>query len=171
MTNPSSLEEIVTDNTKSSRKAAAVDIFSNITYTTVVGAFLDVLSGLSVSGIVAARVASCGTNAVTSAPYGWWTEKVYQYTKTNEGASFFRKRAVDLLAFNTFQIPVYATVLAVGTLVSEGEINIEKVKNGAENLFYASPFIGPTLGWYMTLCRRVFGLRTTAEGAYKSTTV
>ncbi|MBI5002208.1 L-alanine exporter AlaE [Candidatus Woesearchaeota archaeon] len=167
MNEPTSLEKIVADTPRSSKKVAAVDTFSNITYTTVVGAVLDALSGLNLSGIVAARIASCGTNVLTSAPYGWWTEKVYHYTKTNESAGFVRKRVVDLLAFNTFQIPVYATVLAVGTLVSEGEINIEKVKNGAENLFYASPFIGPTLGWYMASCRRIFGLRTTAEGAYK----
>ena len=55
----------------------------------------------------------------------------------------------------------------IGSLVSEGEVNIEKVQNGVEYLAMASPFIGPTLGGYMNVCRRLFGVKTTAEGAYK----
>lgn len=165
------LEDIVVAETnnpsKSARKAAVVDIFSNITYTTVIGGMIDALSGLNLSGILAARTASLGTTAATSAPYGWWTEKVYQATKTREDARFLRKRLVDLLAFNTFQLPVYAAVVAVGSLVSEGEVNLEKVQNGVEYLAVASPFIGPTLGWYMNFSRKLFGVKTTAEGAYK----
>ncbi len=37
---------------------------------------------------------------------------------------------------------------------------------GVEYLALASPFIGPTLGMYMNVCRRIMGVRTTAEGAY-----
>ncbi|NQV90990.1 L-alanine exporter AlaE [Candidatus Woesearchaeota archaeon] len=158
-----SLEEITNQGTK---KAALVDIGSNITYTTIIGAGIDAWTGLNLTGIVAARTASLGTVSLTSAPYGWWTEKVYQFTRTRENANFFRKRAVDLLSFNTFQIPVYMTVVAVGSFVSEGEINTEKVKNAAENLAILSPFIGPTLGVYMNICRKLFGIKTTAEGAY-----
>lgn len=153
-------------------KTAKVDTFSNISYSTVVGAIIDASSGLSLYGVLAARTTSLGTNALTAAPYGWWTEKVYQATRTNEDAGFLRKRLIDLLAFNTFQLPVYAAVVAVGSFVSNlfhGELKVdgEKIKNGVEYLVIASPFIGPTLGWYMNKCRQFFDVKTTAEGAYK----
>ena len=108
-----------------------------------------------------------GTNALTAAPYGWWTEKVYTFTNTNKDSHSIRKRFVDLLSFNTFQLPVYAVVLSIETYFSEGEVNFDKVKNGVENLAIFSPFIGPTLGWYMSRCRRLFDVKTLDEGVYK----
>ena len=71
----------------------------------------------------------------------------------------------DLVAFNTFQVPVYATALSIGSLVSEGNVNLDKVKHGAGYLATISPFIGPTMGWYMDRLRKLFKLESAPEKA------
>ncbi len=160
------VEKAETSKNTSWSKTAVVDIFSNITYTTVVGGLMDYFSGLPLNGIVAARITSLGTNALTSAPYGMYTEFVYRITRTPEQASRTRKWVIDTLAFATFQVPVYSAVVGVGSFVSEGRVDFEKVKHGAEYLTLVSPLIGPTLGMYMNLCRKVTGLDSTATGSY-----
>lgn len=151
----------------SARKVAVVDTAGNITYSLIAGSILDYCAGLNLSGIVASRASATAINSVTGGPYGYWREKVFKTTRTNEKSGKIRKTLVDLLAFNTFQVPIYATAVAIGSLVSEGKIDMEKVQNGALYLATISPFIGPTLGWYMDGCRKIFGVKSAAEGAYK----
>jgi len=45
-------------------------------------------------------------------------------------------------------------------------VDIEKVENGARYLATISPLIGPTMGWYMDGFRKIFRLKSAAEGAY-----
>ena len=149
------------------RKIAAVDIGGNITYGLVVGAMLDYSAGLNAAGILASRTYATAMNSVVGGPYGWWREKAFKITNTNEESGKVRKTLVDLLAFNSFQVPMYATAIAVGSLISEGSIDWEKVRDGATNLAVISPLIGPTMGWYLDGFRRLFGIKSAAEGAYR----
>ena len=148
------------------RKVATVDIGGNVTYGLIVGTLLDYSAGLNLAGIVASRTYATMMNTVVGGPYGWWREKAFQVTKTNEEHSKPRKTLVDLLAFNTFQIPLYATALSIGSLISEGSIDAEKVRDGATNLAIISPLIGPTMGWYLDGFRKLFGVKSAAQGAY-----
>ncbi len=149
------------------RKIAIVDTVGNVTYSLIAGSILDYCAGLNLAGIVASRTSATAINSVTGGPYGYWREKVFKATRTNERSGKIRKTLVDLLAFNTFQVPIYATAVAIGSLVSEGKIDMEKVQNGATYLATISPFVGPTLGWYMDGCRKLFRVKSAAEGAYK----
>ena len=106
-------------------------------------------------------------NSIVGGPYGWWREKTFKVTNTDEKSGKVRKTLVDLLAFNSFQVPMYTTAIAVGSLISEESIDWEKVRDGATNLAVISPLIGPTMGWYLDGFRRVFGVKSAAEGAYK----
>ena len=151
----------------SARKIAIVDTAGNITYSLLVGIPLDCSAGLNCTGVAASRATATAINSVTGGPYGWWREKTYQVTRTTEESGKARKTLVDLLAFNTFQVPIYATALAIGSLVSEGTIDTEKVMDGARNLAIISPLVGPTMGWYMDWFRGLFGVKSAAEGAYK----
>jgi len=72
---------------------------------------------------------------------------------------------VDLAAFNTFQVPVYATALSIGTLLSEHKIDTAKVSYGVNSLIMISPLIGPTLGIFMDLTRKIFELESAPEKA------
>ncbi len=74
-----------------------------------------------------------------------------------------RKSLVDLLAFNTFQVPVYGTAVAIGSFISEGKVDWEKVKNGCEYIAIISPLIAPTMGWYLDGLRKVFKIKPAFE--------
>lgn len=166
-----SLEKIVGQDSGDERKSsisktALVDIGGNVTYSLIVGSVIDYFAGLNLTGIIASRTSATGINLVTGGPYGWWREKAYQATKTNEESGKVRKTLVDLLAFNTFQVPIYASVVAIGSLISEGKVDWEKVKDGSTYFMMISPLIGPTMGLYMDGFRKLFGVKSAAEGAY-----
>lgn len=73
--------------------------------------------------------------------------------------------SAELFAFNTFQVPLYAGLVGIGSLVSEGKIDLNKVINGATYAATLSPFIGPTMGWYMDGLRKIFKTKPAAEKA------
>jgi hypothetical protein len=147
-------------------KIALVDTLGNISYSLIAGSALDCAAGLPVSGIVTSRASATLMNTVTGGPYGYWREKMYRLTGTNEDSGRIRKTLADLLAFNTFQVPIYGAAVAAGSLVSEGEVNWEKVGRGAAYLTAISPFIGPTLGLFMDGLRKLFRVKSAAAGAY-----
>lgn len=101
---------------------------------------------------------------LTGSPYQAYPEIVDYITQNSKIQNSF----TDLLAFNTFQVPLYASVVAVGSLISEGKVDWDKVKHGTEYLAMISPFIGPTLGWYIDGLRKVFRLRSAPEKAGSS---
>ncbi len=156
------------NKTKQIGKESIIDTVGNVTYPLIVGTLLDYASGLRGLGIVASRTYATGINIPTGAPYGKWRNVMFKLTRTNKESSKIRKSFVDLVAFNTFQVPLYSSVIAVGSLVSEGKIDWDKVKNGAEYLAMISPFIGPTMGWYMDGLRKVFKLKSAPEKASNS---
>jgi len=129
---------------------------------------LNYSAGLNLAGVVASRTYATAMNSIVGGPYGWWREKTFQITNTNEKSGNVRKTLVDLLAFNTFQVPSYSTAIEVGSLISEGTVDWDKVRDGATNLAFISPLIGPTMGWYLDGFRRIFGIKSATEGAYKN---
>jgi len=195
------LDTDIVKESPSAKKIGLVDTGSNITYSLIAGSLLDYWSGLNFWGIVGSRASGTAMNFATGGPYGWWREKAFEWTRTNEEPRSLvnslkesyddyslegikvlkepadiligktRKVLVDLFAFNTFQVPIYWTAVAIGSLVSEGEINIDKANNGALYLAMVSPLIAPTTGLFMDGCRRLFGIRSAAEGAYRENIV
>ncbi len=146
-------------------KIALADTIGNVSYPLIVASAIDYASGLNLAGIVTARASSIPLNAVTGRPYGWWREQAYKLTGTKESSGKVRKTLTDLLAFNTFQVPLYASLVAFGSLVSEGQVDWNKVKHGATYLAEVSPFIGPTMGLYMDFIRKCFGVNSAAKMA------
>lgn len=148
---------------KGSKKEFLVDTLGNVSYSLVVGSLLDYVSGLRGLGIVTSRTYATGVNTTTGGLYGKWRNFVFKVTKTSDSSNKLKKYLVDLLAFNTAQVPIYASAVALGSFVSEGKVDLEKVTNGARNLAIISPLIGPTMGWYMDIIRKCFGLKSAAE--------
>jgi hypothetical protein len=142
------------------------DKASAITYSLITGGILDYASGLSLGGIVASRAYAGGINYLTGGEYGLWQERMYRWTNTTEKSGKLRKGLVDLLAFNTLQVPIYATAVTVASLVSEGKVDFEKVEHGARNLALISPFIAPTMRISMNWFRKLFRVKSIAERAH-----
>jgi hypothetical protein len=155
-------------------KESLVDTLGVVSYSLIVGAGMDYSAGLRGMGIVASRAYGTAINIPTGAPYGKWRNFVYEKTRTTDKSSKFRKGVAELLAFNTFQVPLYSTVVAVGSLVSnlitngEFKIDFDKVSTGAQHLAMVSPLIGPTLGLYTEGLRKVFGLKSAPRKARES---
>ena len=144
-------------------KEKAADTFGGVSYSLVTGAMLDYAVGLNLTGIIASRTSATTMNLFTSAPYGMWRNFIFRTAKTTESSRNTRKMLTDLLAFNTFQVPIYATGIAIGSFASEGRIDWEKVAKGAIFLASLSPLIGPAFGWYMDRIRKAFGAKSAAE--------
>ena len=104
------------------RRTAIADVVGNNLYGLIVGGTLDYFAGLDAEGIAVSRLSGAIVNTVTGAPYGWWREKVCQITGTNKSSGKLRKGLADLLAFNTFQTPLYSLLVGIGSKVSEGEV-------------------------------------------------
>lgn len=144
-------------------KEKIVDTAVNVAAPLAFGAALDYFTGLDITGIAAARGTSIATNAVSGAPYGMWRNHVYTITKTSESSSRKRKCLAEILSFNTFQMPLYGFAIAVGSLVSEGKVDWEKVRDGSLYLAAASPLAGPAMGYCMDYFRNWFGVKSAAQ--------
>ena len=166
------MTHISTSNRKIS-KESLVDTAGLVTYSLLAGAVTDYAAGLRGLGIVASRTYGTAINVPTAAPYGKWRNLLYKATKTTDESSKFRKGAIELLAFNTFQVPLYATVVAVGSLASnlsheECKVDMEKVKRGSEILTLISPAVGPTLGLWCEGIRKLFKVKSSGRKARES---
>jgi len=144
-------------------KEGLVDTLGNVSYSLIAGGILDYASGLRGWGIIASRLSATAINLPTGAPYGKWRNLTFKLTKTTNESSKIRKSLADLLAFNTFQVPIYSSAVAIGSLISEGKIDWQKVEKGAAYIALISPLIAPTLGYYMDGLRKVFRLKSAPE--------
>ena len=99
---------------------------------------------------------------------------MYRKTRTTDKSSKLRKYLTELIAFDTFQVPLYSTVIAVGSLASnlintgEFKVDFDKVERGTEILLGISPLVSPTMGLYMEGFRKMFGLKSAPRKARES---
>ncbi len=155
-------------------KETIVDTAGVVSYSLIVGAGMDYSAGLRGVGIVASRAYGTAINIPTGAPYGKWRDFLYKTFKTTDKSSKTKKYFTELAAFNSFQVPLYATVVGVGSLASnlietgQFKIDVDKVMRGTERLIEISPIIGPTLGLWVELVRRMFGLQSAPKKAGES---
>lgn len=98
---------------------------------------------------------------LTGCPFEGYAEIADHFTQTDK----LQDGITDFFVFNTFQLPIYAFSVAVGSLVRERTIDVNKISKGASYLATVSPFIGPTLGLYLDELRKVFGLKSASQNA------
>lgn len=150
------------------RREAVADTVGKITYSILVGVGLDYFqAGLRGWSIAAARTTATAINTVTGSPYAHWRERWYRFTKTTVESSKLRKSLVELAAFNTFETYVYGISAGIGSLISTGNLDVEKIAEGMSGLLYLSPIIGPTMGMWLNGTCRIFGVKAVAERVYQ----
>ena len=148
-------------------KEDIADTISTQSYPLVVGAAIDYWSGVRGLGLLASRGYAAGINLPTGAPYGKWRNFVYRTAGVKEDSFWVKKSCADLVAFNTFQVPLYATVTGIGVFCS-GDPTFEKVYHGAvdgaRHLAMLSPIIAPTMGLWMDFLRtKVFKTESASQ--------
>ncbi|MBI5393312.1 L-alanine exporter AlaE [Candidatus Woesearchaeota archaeon] len=150
------------------RKEKRVDQTAAISYSIVIGAVVDLLTGLNAVGIITSRLISAGVNYIIGDKYGKYRDFWYRKTKTTYESSRIKQWLVETYGVSvSFNTPLYTAVVAIGSLVSEEEINLEKVENASYLVLITSPLIGPTLGWWYNRMRKWFGLQTAQEKVEK----
>lgn len=142
-----------------------VDTLSGGLYSLVIGSAIDYSAGLEWDGVIVSRSFAAVANTLTDGLYGKWRNTVFHHTKTTEENGNLRQATANFLAFNTFQTPLYAGIVGVSSLLSDGQVDPEKMLDGAVYLAGISPFIGPTMGWWMDAARTYFGLPTAPQKA------
>ena len=136
------------------------------------GVVPDYFSGLGTIGIIASRAYGAAAILPTGAHYGRWRNFLYEKTKTTDKSSRLREFMVEMAAFNTFQVPLYATTLTAASFAShliKGEliVDFEKVRSGVETLALLSPIAAPGTGIYIDFVRKLFGLDPAPREARK----
>jgi hypothetical protein len=125
------------------------DTVAMVLFCTVTGAAVEVgISGLSWEQSLQARLAAVPLNLLSARPYGWYRDWVLAALGALEGGAL-RKALLDVAAFVTFQVPVYATVL-VFTGATCGQI-----VTSCATLACLSAFLGRPYGAFLEWCRRV----------------
>lgn len=154
------LDEIVSEEVKPKiSKKTVADIVGTVSYNLITGGIIDYSAGLSASTILTSRLSRIPLYSVIGASYSWWREKAYQITKTTEESGKLKKIATDFISLNTFQVPIYVGLVAIGSYLTEGCVDWGKVKKGTTYLVETSPFISPTFGLYLDLVRKCFGVK------------
>ncbi|HLC91193.1 MAG TPA: hypothetical protein VJI15_05505 [Candidatus Nanoarchaeia archaeon] len=151
----------------STKKADRVDRLGNITYGLLVGGLIDYSSGLGAIGIGISRLSASTMNGIVGGAYGRAREYAFRLTGTTKDSHWLRRAAAEIVPFNLLQVPASAAAIALGCLMTEGYVDIEKVQEGAKNLAYISPLVAPVMGLYMDVFRRVCGVRAASQRAYR----
>ena len=152
---------------QSAERIATIDRRGSVTYGLIVGGTLDYFTGLGPIGIAISRFSATTMNYAVGGIYGKARELAYRLTGTTEQSSWLRRRAAELIPFNVLQPATTALAVAIGCLISEGSVDLEKVQEGALNMLFCSQVIAPAMGMYLDLFGRVFGVQSAARRAYK----
>ena len=150
-------------DTGTKKYAGIIDTISANTYSVIVGGAIDIASGANWQGVLGSRGSAALLNTFTGGIYGVYQDILYTVTSTTEESSWLKKRAVDLFAFNTFQVPIYGLAKTIGGLIQTSGIDTRQIKDGMEYLALMSPFIGPTMKMTMNYARKLAGARQFEE--------
>src|SRR3989344_9687576 len=106
------MDKVLKQPEEKGSKESLVDTLGVVSYSLIVGAGMDYSAGLRGMGIVASRTYGTAINIPTGALYGKWRNLIYRKLKSTDKSSKLRKYLTELTAFNTFHVPLYATVVA-----------------------------------------------------------
>ncbi len=99
-------------------KSYFIDTAATVTFFTFVAALSELLiAGMEPRQVLIARLIMIPVMMVTARPYGLWRDWVFSKTRPQRR---IWKIACDIMAFITFQVPVYVATLALaGATASE----------------------------------------------------
>ncbi|MFA8388419.1 MAG: L-alanine exporter AlaE [Pelagibaca sp.] len=99
-------------------KSYFIDTVATVIFFTVVAALSELLiAGMDLKQVLIARLITIPIMMVTGRPYGIWRDWFFSKTRPQR---WIANVAYDIIAFITFQVPVYVTTLAVaGATASE----------------------------------------------------
>ncbi|CAI1895978.1 L-alanine exporter AlaE [Serratia quinivorans] len=132
-------------------RSAAADTFALVVYCFIAGMAIEILvSGMSFEQSLSSRLLSIPVNILIAWPYGRYRDLFIRVARRFHRQPFLLRNLADLLAYVSFQSPVYAAILwSVG---ADGQQIITAVTSNA----LVSMAMGVVYGYFLEYCRRLF---------------
>lgn len=132
-------------------RSAAADTFALVVYCFIAGMAIEILvSGMSFQQSLSSRLLSIPVNILIAWPYGRYRDLFIRIARRADRYPFLLRNLADLLAYVSFQSPVYASILwSVG---ADGQQIITAVASNA----VVSMAMGVVYGYFLEYCRRLF---------------
>ncbi|GAA3587959.1 MAG: L-alanine exporter AlaE [Gibbsiella quercinecans] len=132
-------------------RSAAADTFALVVYCFIAGMAIEMLiSGMSFQQSLASRLLSIPVNILIAWPYGRYRDLFVRAAHRCPHGQLLLRNLADLLAYVSFQSPVYAAILwSVG---ADGPQIMAAVASNA----IISMVMGVIYGYFLEYCRRLF---------------
>lgn len=129
---------------------AVADTFAMVVYCSVVNMMIEIfLSGMSFEQSLSSRLVAIPVNILIAWPYGFYRDAFMRLTKRYSNASW-AKNLADVLAYVTFQSPVYVVILwSVGA-------DVNQIIAAVSSNIVVSMLMGAAYGYFLDYCRRLF---------------
>lgn len=129
---------------------AVADTFAMVVYCSVVNMMIEIfLSGMSFEQSLSSRLVAIPVNILIAWPYGFYRDAFMRFIKRYSQASW-AKNLADVLAYVTFQSPVYVAILwSVGADWSQ-------IVAAVSSNIIVSMLMGAAYGYFLDYCRRLF---------------
>ncbi|NDL61298.1 L-alanine exporter AlaE [Acerihabitans arboris] len=137
---------------RSSRlRMAAADTFALVVYCFIAGMVIEILlSGMTLQQSLSSRLLSVPVNIVIAWPFGQYRDAVLKLARRHGPDQFWARNIADLLAYVSFQSPVYVLILlAVGA-------DSQQIMTAVTSNAVGSMILGVAYGYFLEYCRRLF---------------
>ncbi|MBS0055061.1 L-alanine exporter AlaE [Yersinia sp. Marseille-Q3913] len=138
-------------STGSRLRSAAADTFALVVYCFVIGMIIEiVISGMTFQQSLSSRLVSIPVNILIAWPYGVYRDAFIRFAYRHAGEHILARNLADLLAYVSFQSPVYALILwSVGA-------DVEQITTAVTSNTLVSMAMGVAYGYFLEYCRRLF---------------
>lgn len=129
---------------------AIADTFAMVVYCSVVNMLIEIfLSGMTFEQSLSSRLVAIPVNIVIAWPYGFYRDATMRLARRISPAGWVKNMA-DVLAYVTFQSPVYvAILLTVGA-------DWHQIAAAVSSNIVISMVMGAAYGYFLDYCRRLF---------------
>ncbi len=126
------------------------DTFAQVTFSILIGAFIEILiAHLTVEQSIRIRISALPVAIIIGRPYGVYRD--FLFRKLQGRKKFvFGEMLTDAIANVTFQMPIYAAILAANN-AKPGQIG-----TAVASVAVVATLSGRPFGMYLVLCRRLF---------------
>ena len=129
---------------------AVADTFAMVVYCTVVNMLIEIfLSGMTFEQSLSSRLVAIPVNIIIAVPYGFYRDRAMRLAR-HLSPSAWRKSIADVVAYVTFQSPVYVAILfSVGA-------DWHQIAAAVSSNIAVSMMMGAVYGYFLDYCRRLF---------------
>lgn len=127
-----------------------------IFFTLLAGVTEIVVAGMALEQVLAARLAAIPITLATGRPYGMWRDAILRFGRAEQSPRW-RRTTLDVVAFLTFQVPVYVLILSIAGA------SVEQMARAVPTACLLMLFVSRPYGLYLDFCRGIFGIERQFE--------